>query len=141
MDMEEVEAVAGNLTFTATETPAFIIPSTSSNARQAVVDSAIIANTVAVTNENITTLHNSVQVYPNPTVSYITVDMKNKTNAPIEINLFDAGIGRLHKQLRIEKGNSSEMKKIDISTLPTGVYILEIKQGNDRAFRKIVKGL
>ena len=67
--------------------------------------------------------------------------MKNKSNAPIEINLFDAGVGRLHKKIHIQSGNASEIKKIDISTLPTGVYILEIKQGNDRAFRKVVKGM
>ena len=141
MDLEEVEVVAGNISITATETPTFIIPSSASNARQALVDSVLMVNPLTVTPENVFSLHNTVEVYPNPSVNYISIDMKNKSNAPIEVNLFDAGAGRLHKQIRIEKGNSSELKKIDISTLPGGIYIIEIKQGNDRAFRKVVKGL
>ncbi|MDQ6480847.1 carbohydrate-binding protein [Dyadobacter sp. LHD-138] len=140
MEMEEVALTAGNLTFTATETPTFIIPTTANNARQARTDSALFTNTLAAPVENMN-LHKTVMVYPNPSVSDITIDMKNKSNAPIEINLFDASAGRLHKQVKIEKGNTSEKKKIDISTLPTGVYILEIKQGNERAFRKVIKGM
>lgn len=141
MDMEEVEALGGNLTITATETPTFIIPSSASNARQSFVDTALSLNSLAATEKEPFTLHNSVNVYPNPTVNHITVDMKNNSNAPIEINLFDAGVGRLHKKIYFQTGNASEVEKIDISTLPAGVYILEIKQGNDRAFRKIVKGI
>jgi len=141
MEMEEVEAVGGNLTITATETPTFIIPSNASNARQAVVDSILLINPLATPLENEFNLHNSVKVYPNPTVNHVIVDMKNKSDAAIEINLFDAGIGKLHKKIQIPAGGASELKKIDISALPTGVYILEIKQGNDRAFRKVVKGL
>jgi len=141
MDMEEVDAFSGNLTITATETPTFIIPSSASNARQAAVDSVLFVNPLTAPYEEPFSLHNSVKVYPNPSVNHVTVDMKNKSNAPIEINLFDAGVGRLHKKIHIQSGNASEIKKIDISTLPTGVYILEIKQGNDRAFRKVVKGM
>ncbi|WP_254561692.1 carbohydrate-binding protein [Dyadobacter diqingensis] len=140
MDMEEVALVAGNLTVTATETPTFIITSTASNARQAFSDSAILINPLATPLESMN-LHNEVMVYPNPSVSDITIDMKNKSNAAIEINLFDAGAGHLHRQVKIEKGHASEKKKIDISTLPTGIYILEIKQGNERAFRKVIKGM
>lgn len=141
LEMEEVEAPGGNLTITATETPTFIVPSSASNARQALADSALLINSVATPAENNFSLHNSVKVYPNPTVDHIMVDMKNKNNAPIEINLFDAGIGRLYKKIQIQSGHGSENRKIDISTLPTGVYILEIKQGTDRAFKKVVKGM
>jgi hypothetical protein len=128
---------------TATETPMFVVGS-ASNARVAATDS--IAALASLTNmlpgtEAALTLHQSVQVYPNPTARSISIDVLNKNDSPVEINVFDAGIGRLYKQIRISKENQSELKGIDMSTLPVGVYIIEIRQGNDRAFRKVIKGL
>jgi endoglucanase len=140
MDMEKAAVVAGNLTITATETPTFIIPATVSNARQALVDSTLLLNPLTAALEN-KSLHHTVTVYPNPSVNDLNVDMTSNSHAPVEINLFDASAGRLHKQLKFEKGNASETKKIDISALPAGVYIIEIKQGNERAFRKVIKGI
>ncbi|GLU56870.1 hypothetical protein Dfri01_63310 [Dyadobacter frigoris] len=143
MDMEEVEVVAGNITVTATETPMFIVGS-ASNARIASTDSIMATASLVTalsTTETALTLHESVQVYPNPTARYISIDVMNKNDSPVEINVFDAGIGRLHKQLHVNKENQSELKGIDISALPAGVYIIEIKQGNNRAFRKVIKGL
>ncbi|MBE9460253.1 carbohydrate-binding protein [Dyadobacter subterraneus] len=143
LDVEEVEVVAGNINVTVTETPMFVVGS-ASNARIAATDSAAtLASLVTTlpTTETALTLHQSVQVYPNPTAHFISIDVMNKNDSPVEVNMFDAGIGRLHKQLRVNKENQSELKGIDISTLPIGVYIIEIKQGNDRAFRKVIKGL
>jgi endoglucanase len=144
MDMEEVQVAAGNITVTATETPLFVVGS-SSNAREAVADSVLAISSSLLTSpletSEAATLHQSVQVYPNPTVHSISIDVKNNNTAPIEINIFESGTGRLHKQLRVTKENQSELKKIDVSSLPVGMYIIEIKQGNERAFRKVVKGL
>ena len=146
MDMEEVQVTAGNITITATETPLFVVGS-ASNAREAVTDSVLAISSSLLTSPLETseaataTLHQSVQVYPNPTVHSISIDVMNNNAAPMEINIFDSGTGRLHKQLRVTKENQSELKKIDVSSLPVGMYIIEIKQGNERAFRKVVKGL
>lgn len=141
MDMEEVEVTGGNVMLTATETPMFVIGS-ASNARKAVADSSVaiasIAGAVALT-EPAMTLHESVNVYPNPSAQFISVDVVSSGSSAIEVNLFDAGIGRLHKQFRVTNENQSDLKKIDISALPVGVYIIEIKQGSERAFRKVMK--
>ena len=137
MEMEVVEVMAGNITLTATETPLFVVGS-ASNAREAVTDSVLAISVVWLltfpleTSEAATaTLHQSVQVYPNPTVHSISIDVMNNNAAPMEINIFDSGTGRLHKQLRVTKENQSELKKIDVSSLPVGMYIIEIKQGNE----------
>jgi endoglucanase len=144
MDMEEVDVVGGNITVKATETPLFVVGS-ASNAREAadsvLAISSALPTAMLGTPETVATLHQSVLVYPNPTVHSISIDVMNNNIAPVEINIFEAGTGRLHKQLRVMKENQSELKKVDVSSLPAGMYIIEIKQGNDRAFRKVVKGL
>ena len=137
MSMEELPLVNGSVTVTATETPMFVMKAAASNARVATTEVApILVNT-----EEVKPLHHAVEVYPNPTADYLTIDLSNISTADVEVKVFDAQIGRLYKQEKIQKSGDALVKKINLSQLPTGVYIIEVKQGNERAFRKVVKGL
>jgi endoglucanase len=135
-DVQTLNTVAGKLTLTVTETPIFVIAS------DQVVTSATSTTAVARlgTGEMAEkSLHNSVRVYPNPTVDYITIDLDNESDEKLEINVINASLGTLHKQVNLEKTSAVYSGKINVSTLPVGMYIIEIKQGNERAFRKILK--
>jgi endoglucanase len=137
MSLEEVPVVDGKITVTATETPMFVTAAGASNARKAA--SLAVTPSLAIA-EEVAPLHKTVEVYPNPAVDHITIDLANDSSNDIEMKIFDARAGRLYKQETISKPENLLMKKINISSLPTGVYVIEVKQGNERAFRKIVKG-
>ncbi len=134
MTVEQVAVTGGKVTLTATETPLFVTTSPiASGARVGVVE-----NVLAKPEEK-QPLHATVNVYPNPTADFITVSVDNSNMTDLEVTLFDANLGRLHKQLTIQKSDQVLSRKIDLSNLPVGIYVMEMKQGADRAFRKIVK--
>lgn len=136
-DVQTLNTSAGKLTLTVTETPIFVIAS------DQVVTSSTSTTATARTGSAESAgqlLHNAVRVYPNPTVDHVTIDLESESTEPLEVNLFNAGLGTLHKQLTIEKTSGTYSGKMNVAALPAGMYILEVKQGNDRAFRKILKG-
>lgn len=71
----------------------------------------------------------AIKIYPNPVENKLHVD----TDYEIEsINLYSA-LGQLVQ-------SNSNQNSIDVSTLPSGIYLLEIKEQNQQtAIRKIVK--
>jgi hypothetical protein len=133
MAMTELPIVDGNVTVTAGETPIFVLAADGQNARQAVVE--MLAPTMT---EEIS-LHADVNVYPNPTSEFVSIDLANANTGHIEIRVFDAKSGRLYKNMRVNKTANRFSHQLNITQLPVSVYIIEIKQGSDRAFRKIAK--
>lgn len=78
-----------------------------------------------IENQNINEL---VKIYPNPTTSQINLDFKNPI-IKFEVSLFD----EIGNQVLI-----SNQKKIDISSLSNGIYILNIKTDAWQKSRKII---
>lgn len=74
---------------------------------------------------------NKIQVFPNPTTDYIylysILEQKN-------INLYD-----IRGKLVLNTTSHNEIKKIDISSLSSGIYYLQIIENNNQLFHKIVK--
>jgi endoglucanase len=136
MSMEAIPVVDGKVTVTVTETPMFVVAAGTPNARKAVSES--IVPTILRKDETLP-MNKVVEVYPNPAADHITIDLANDSATDIELKVFDARAGRLYKQETITKPDHTLLKNVNISSLPTGVYIIEVKQGSDRAFRKIVK--
>ncbi|QHV95041.1 carbohydrate-binding protein [Spirosoma endbachense] len=129
MDMEVVNTNQGKLQLTVTETPMFVVAGTAApNARVA----------AKVTAED-KSLEDVVRIYPNPTADFVTIQAERSSNTPLKINLFDAGTGRIHRQVKVQKTGDQFSSKIDISQLPIGTYILEIKQDGERVMRKVLK--
>lgn len=129
MSKQMVPVVNGHVALTVTETPQFIVPKSTANAR---VSSNYLPE-LLLTEES-----TSVSVYPNPSSDFVHITSP-ATNSSLEINLFNAGSGNLYKNVKTTRKNSDPAYKLDISNLPTGSYILEIKQDNNHWFKKIVK--
>ncbi|MBC8154231.1 MAG: T9SS type A sorting domain-containing protein, partial [Bacteroidetes bacterium] len=126
MDMEVVSTSQGKLRLTVTETPQFVVAgNVSPNA------TSLITGTER--------LDTAIRVYPNPTGSSVTVQTDRPTTTPLSVNVFDAGLGRLQRQVTIPKSGDQFSGQIDLSQLPTGIYLLEITQDGERVIRKIVK--
>jgi uncharacterized protein (DUF2141 family) len=131
--MAELPIVDGKVTVTAGETPIFVVAADGQNARQAVVETA-----APLLKEEVT-LHADAKVYPNPTSEFVSIDLANDKTGQIQIRIFDAKSGTLYKNMQVNKTASRFSHQLNITQLPASVYIVEIRQGNDRAFRKIAK--
>jgi hypothetical protein len=73
---------------------------------------------------------NTINIYPNPVTNNITIETPQQ--ATIEITDIQ---GRLIKTLEVNAGKTS----VDVSTLPSGVYIVKAKTEKGVTFKKIVK--
>ncbi len=132
LGVEEVAVVGGKVVVEATETPLFIstslvVPQTTSSETGLIDATEEPASPTALT------------IYPNPTADFVTIKLDNQRMTPLEVTVFDANLGRLVKQLTIQKSSRVLSQKIDLSALPAGVYVIEAKQGSERSLRKIVK--
>jgi endoglucanase len=135
MSLLELPIVDGSVTVTAGETPIFVIADLPANAR---VEATTASPLTKASERNYT---HTLNVYPNPSHDYVMIDMSDFEDGNMVVNLFDARLGRLHKQEKISKSSYDATKKLTISTLPAGTYILEIKQAHTSTFHKIVKGI
>lgn len=133
MAMTELPIMDGKVTVTAGETPIFVLAADGQNARKAAVEMA-----APIAKEEVS-LHAEARVYPNPTSDFVSIDLANEQNDPIEIRIFDAKSGTLYKETKVNKTGARFAHQLNIAQLPASIYIVEIKQGNDRAFRKIAK--
>ncbi|SDE85953.1 Por secretion system C-terminal sorting domain-containing protein [Mucilaginibacter pineti] len=84
-------------------------------------------------------IKSNLKVYPNPITSDITIiagsDFKDRVD--IELNIYDL-LGRsvYSNVLHYQKGN---LMKADLSKVPSGNYILKLRQGNNEEHIKITK--
>jgi len=76
----------------------------------------------------------SINLYPNPTNCYLTIDIQSENSELFEYCVFDLNGNKLING-RIQSGSN----QLDVSELRNGIYILRIKQGNIIDDWKIVK--
>ncbi|WP_031528602.1 carbohydrate-binding protein [Dyadobacter crusticola] len=131
MSVQELPIVDGKVTVTAGETPIFVIAEQSS-ARKAMVESPAPAVEAQP-------LHADASIYPNPTSDFVSIDLANEKYTEVEIKIFEAASGRLHHKAKVQKTGNKFTHKINITHLPASMYIVEISQDQDRAFRKLAK--
>jgi hypothetical protein len=128
MAMLQKPIVDGKVTVTVTETPIFVVSATAPNARTAASE----------LNKELM-LHEAVNVFPNPATDIVNIELANENSADIEFKVFDARSGRLYKDDRLQKSGNKLSHKINVMQLPIGSYIIEVKQGTESTFHKIVK--
>ncbi len=87
-----------------------------------------------VTGINSLSADNSISVYPNPAKEILTIE--SKQSFMTEIKLTDV-LGQVVSQQISLRVNHVEL---NVSTLPAGVYILEVKQGDVKFQKQIVIG-
>jgi hypothetical protein len=125
MNVVKMTANLGKLSLTLTETPVFVIPSNGA-ARLAVA-------------ETTSELFSSLLVYPNPASDFISFSLDNDHTGSLEVKLFDVNATQVVKQNHFLKTGKSFVGKIDIRSLPFGMYIMELTQDNEKTTRKILK--
>jgi endoglucanase len=117
----------GNLTLTASETPIFVIPNAGSGRlAETVTDDA---------DYSLATL----QLYPNPAVDDVSISLTNASMENVEVTIHDTNQGRVYQQHNLSKTNTIFVQKLSIDRLPFGLYMVEVKQGKNTTFRKLIK--
>lgn len=77
-----------------------------------------------------------IVIYPIPASSTFGIDIPGNAVYPIDLKIISI-VGKVVKDLQID--NASKLKNIDVSSLKTGVYILEINIGGQRTSKRIIK--
>jgi Secretion system C-terminal sorting domain len=82
---------------------------------------------------------NSLTLYPNPSSNEVTIGYSLSSLQNVDFGIYDIR-GRLIR--KIEKGKKQAGKyvlKVDISNLANGIYILQMRTGDDAIFKKLLK--
>lgn len=99
------------------------------------IDSTINQLSVPCLSTGIEDLENSgFALYPNPNAGIITVNLKTIKNQDYSVSIFD-----LNGSLKYRETLNSELSRIDIRDLPSGVYFYNVINGSDIHRGKIIK--
>jgi hypothetical protein len=88
--------------------------------------------------QGVTDVSNNVTVYPVPTNQNITIGLGDSFVGKTTINIKDmSGVSLLNKST--SKGSGTSYETIDVSALESGMYIVEIKNDEKVAYKKLIK--
>ena len=73
------------------------------------------------------------EVWPNPATDLIRIQYQD-TNGPMTISILD-----LHGHVIGQKRNMVSGSEMEISTLPSGIYIVQLSNGKEIGYKKLVK--
>ena len=128
----------GKITYSNTETVVYddqFIVDIQNAANGWLGNQAIIFNGTLSTNEFEL---GSISVWPNPAEEVINIRLNNiSSTSNIAISLFDLQ-GRTIKNSSFNSNSNSFVKTINVNNLENGIYLLEVKQGNKKAIKKII---
>ncbi|MBN4084759.1 S8 family serine peptidase [Flavobacteriaceae bacterium AH-315-B10] len=80
----------------------------------------------------------NLSVWPNPASETISIRLNNNvSNSDVFVSLFDIQ-GRVIQNLSYKANSNTFIKTINIDNVVNGIYLLEIKQGNKKATKKII---
>ncbi|WP_205513692.1 T9SS type A sorting domain-containing protein [Longitalea arenae] len=85
------------------------------------------------------TLLPSKAVFPNPFTEILQISMQLEKAGKIQVALFDAGGRLVRKQQHTGMLGRNTIVISDLSALPTGSYLLQIKAGEHTSFEKLIK--
>jgi hypothetical protein len=93
----------------------------------------IAATFVQLNSATASTDEQQISIYPNPTTGELKID-----NGELRIeNIFVFDM--VGKKVMEHKGENVTLHKIDLSTLPTGVYFVRIQTANEVITQKVIR--
>lgn len=79
-----------------------------------------------------------LKVFPNPAAQALQVELQNDYQGQVTLLLQDL-TGRIVSETTLPKEGVSVAHQFDLSGLAKGVYLLDVRQGEQRSVRKVVK--
>lgn len=99
---------------------------------EADLDGRITYSTVVTVHIDLPSVQ-TVRIYPNPAVSYITVEGKGSDLQ--EISIVNYAGGRMNDKVRISRSEEGKAT-LDLSVLPKGLYLLKTKNGSTPFYKQ-----
>jgi hypothetical protein len=128
---------SSTITLTVTETPVFVIPNPTALRAANPADSTDAPGSANNT-VNKMLQESAINVYPNPTTSSIHFTVDNDSQNDLNVTIFNE-TGRTYGKYSFKKTPGRFTESIDMSNLPSGIYLMEISQGNERVVKKVLK--
>ncbi len=95
-----------------------------------------LSNPIKVTREDDDTMNGKLTVYPNPATNVIKVAMSKMDSKKMNISLFDfSGSNITH---RMQRTNTDDEIVFSLHSLPRGIYLMKVNDGNGKSFTKKV---
>ncbi len=79
-----------------------------------------------------------VKLYPNPVVENATIEFELNKQANVTASIYDIN-GRILKNMNLGSKNGKQTYNFNVSELPTGIYILQLKTGTEVNNTKFIK--
>ena len=76
-----------------------------------------------------------ISIYPNPTDGKITISLTEDCNF---IEIYDS-FGRMMMSRQVDETTGQQVIDVDISSYPSGLYLVVVKNDTDRYYKRIVK--
>jgi hypothetical protein len=80
----------------------------------------------------------NLKVFPNPFMEICTVRMKNLYVGPVQVDIINLN-GSKVKGIRLNKNQEEFQSLLDLSELPEGSYVIQMKFGEHRLVKKVFK--
>lgn len=107
---------------------------TVTNAQGCIASDEVMVNLITSTTE---IKASEAVIMPNPTTSRVTIQFQNKISDKLIINVFDLSGKMLQTKAFLQ--NDLEKVEIDVSDLPSGVYLVQIQTNQLNGTAKIIK--
>lgn len=96
-------------------------------------------NSPRLASEEAQTLHVQVSAYPNPVTSILQVDVVLQEASGITLQML-TGEGRLVQHIERSDEVTNHNVQLDVSSLPEGMYLLQVHNGKQQVVKRIIKG-
>lgn len=80
-----------------------------------------------------------LSVYPNPATSLLQIDMELKEMGELDLSVMNL-VGASVLRQQESHGIGAQTFQINVSDIPTGTYILQVRSGDQQSFHRFVKG-
>ncbi len=88
--------------------------------------------------ESVDDIKNIMTLYPNPAINYINVSLPNVETTKYKVRIYNL-FGEMVKEVEFNTVPGTLVKKIDVSGLNMGTYILNLNSGKISERKKFFK--
>ncbi len=97
---------------------------------------AVVADNVSTNDPFVN--QETIFLYPNPASSYLNIVIDNNLFGEIDIEVLDLLTKSAQRSFSFEKGSFKQLFKLDLGSLPAGVYLVNIQQEEHTGLFRVV---
>ncbi|UBM60721.1 carbohydrate-binding protein [Marinilongibacter aquaticus] len=131
MQESVLNSSSGQFNIVVGETPIFIKPNTSSGARKGGSTTTSVGK---YEESQIFGINFGVNLFPNPVADVAHIEVVSNSDERMKVHIFSASTGALYYDAEVE----TTAIEVNVDKFPSGLYIVDILQGESRAMQKMV---